>query len=248
MVYDILIDGKFLYTANKASDDITVYDMETKQKKDIKSGGAGPVALSIYPEKKKLYAANITSSNVSVIDLNALTVEAKIETGKWPSYLYLAPDKKYLYVTCQYTNTIELIDTEKERNVLVTIPVGTSPVSIIPIGGKNLAIVHEWEYAFNNQSNIVIINRANYSVVKSILIDGGVYSGEMSKSKRYMFLTVPAKDKIIFMDIKNGEKVFEIQFKDDFPKWLALSPNGKTLYISAQHAQKIIIVKTNGLI
>jgi len=247
-VYDIVSNGKFIYSANKLSNSITVYNTETKQKTDIKSVGAGPVAMAIYPERKKLYVANITGSNVAIIDLNSLTVESRISTGKWPSYLYLASDKKYLYVTCQYTNTIEIIDTEKERNVLVTIPVGISPVSIIPIDEKNLAIIHEWEYAFNNQSNIVILDRKKYSVVKSILTDGGVSGGELSKSKKYLYLTVPAKDKIIFIDIRKGEKVFEIQLKDDFPKWLEISPNGKLLYVAAQHSKKIIVIRTNGLI
>ena len=79
-------------------------------------------------------------------------------------------------------------------------------------------------------------------------MDGGIYDGILSKSKKYLYVSVPLKDKLIFIDIQKRLKVHEILFENDTPKWIDVSKDGKTLFITGQHTKKLIMYEINGLI
>ena len=40
----------------------------------------------------------------------------------------------------------------------------------------------------------------------------------------------------------------EILFENDTPKWIDVSKDGKTLFITGQHTKKLIMYEINGLI
>ena len=70
----------------------------------------------------------------------------------------------------------------------------------------------------------------------------------LSKSKKYLYVSVPLKDKLLFIDIKKRQKVYEMNFENDTPKWIDLSADGKTLYITGQHTKKLIMLEVNDLL
>ncbi len=250
MPVDMLINNNTLYTANKSSNTVTIHNLETGKGVNIDSGGAYPCSLAVNLQKNRLYAANLGSNNVSVIDLGAPTINVvkTIPVGKWPSDLYLSPDNRYLYVCCKYTNTIQVIDAEKEQPIFTKVDTGISPSKMVPLNSHDIAIINEWEYAFNHQSTIIVFDRINYSLEYDIMVEGGIFDAALSRSKRFMYITVPLKDKVVFVDLKKRRTVYELEFRDDTPRWLALSPDKKTLYVACQHTQKIFTVSLNGML
>jgi hypothetical protein len=123
---------------------------------------------------------------------------------------------------------------------------GISPTKILPLNNKELAILNEWEYVFNLKSTIIIFDMYNYKINDSIKVDGGIFDGTLSKSKKYIYVSVPAKDKILFVNIKSKQKVHELNLEDDIPRYLAISEDGKQLFISAQNSKKLIIIDLKG--
>lgn len=240
--FDIKYFNKKLFISNYLGNSITIYNIEDGSAQNIQSGGLNPCGLEINKERKLIYVANMSSNNVTVIDINEKKIKTKIATGKWPSDLYLSQDNKYLYVTCKYTNTIEIIDVENEKHIFTKVQTGISPTRILPLNNKELVILNEWEYVFNLKSTIIIFDRANYKVNNSIKVDGGIFDGVVSKSKKYIYVSVPAKDKILFVNVKSKRKVHDLNLEDDIPKYLAISEDGKQLFISAQNSKKLIIV------
>lgn len=65
---------------------------------------------------------------------------------------------------------------------------GISPTRILPLNNKELVILNEWEYVFNLKSTIIIFDRADYKVNNSIKVDGGIFDGVVSKSKKYIYV------------------------------------------------------------
>ncbi len=244
---DLLLDGKRLYISSMAGGSITAYNIDTKKTWPIKIGGQGQSALALSKDCGKLYATNMKSSSVSVLDLTSLKVTNKITTGRWPSDITVSPDGKYLYVICQYTNTFEVVDLDSEQPVLTKINTGVSPVSMALIGKNKVAVVNEWEYAANHKSAVVIIDtKDGYNVEKSLLVDGGVYCGLTSKSREYIMLSVPSKDKVIFVNLRTGKKKYELYFKDYYPKYMTLSPGGGMLFVACPQAKKIMLINIAG--
>lgn len=176
MPVEIILSGKKIYTANKMSNSVTIYDTEKPAGISVASGGTYPSALALDAVNNKLYVANMGSNNVAVIDLSApgARVKALIPTGKWPSDLYLAPDNRYLYVCCKYTNTVQIIDTERGLLVFTKIDTGISPSQLVPLNKKEIAIINEWEYTYNHSSSIIVFNRISYDLEYDMTIDGGI--------------------------------------------------------------------------
>ncbi len=245
---EILIKNNRLYSANERNASVTVYDPASGTAESMSSGGEYPSALALNPEKNLLYVANTGSSNVAIIDLNARSVKKRIQTGKWPSDLYLTPDYKSLFVSCKYTNTVQLIDTQRERSLFTRIETGVSPVQLIPLDRRHLAIINEWEYSFIQQSAINIFDMKNYGLNATIRVDGGIFNGVLSRSGKYLIVSVPLKDRIIFVDIKKRQTAHTMALPDQGPRWLALSKDGSRLYVAAQHSKKFIIISLNDFI
>ena len=243
---DIKYFNKKIFISNYLGNSITIYNPEDDTSQNIQSGGLNPCDIEINKEKRLIYVANMSSNNVTVIDLNGNKIKTKISTGKWPSDLYLSQDNRYLYVTCKYTNTIEIIDAENEKHIFSKVQTGISPTKIIPLNNKELAVLNEWEYVFNLKSTIIIFDMYNYKVNDSIKVDGGIFDGTLSKSKKYIYISVPTKDKILFVNVKSKQKVHELNLEDDIPRYLAISEDGKQLFISAQNSKKLIIIDLKG--
>lgn len=245
---EILVKNNFVYSANKGSSNITIYDLLNDETVNIKSGGQYPSALALNNAKKLLYVANIGSSNICIVDIMNKEIKSKINTEKWPADILITKDNKYLYVPCRYTNVIQLIDVEKERCLFTKIEAGISPTQLIELNKRYIAIINEWEYSFNQQSTINIFDKKEYTLKYNIMVDGGIFRGALSKSKKYLYVTVPTKDKIIFVDINKKSKIFEITKKDATPKYIAVSLDGADIFVSCQTSKEIIKIKANDLL
>jgi YVTN family beta-propeller protein len=240
MPSDIKVKDKLVFIANAGPGSVTMHNFKTKKTETIDAGGAGTCSVIYNKEKGLIYAANTGSNNVSIIDLKTMKVKKKIPTGKWPSYLYYPPGRS-LYVVCKYTNTIEIIDTEKEQHVFTQINAGMSPVKLIPLGSRIISILSEWEY-YNSQTAIIFFDRKNLELVRSINVNGSIFDGLLSKSRRYFYLSDPVNERVVVVDIKSKEKNCEIKLQGDTPKWLALSPDGLRLYVACQGSKKIKVI------
>jgi YVTN family beta-propeller protein len=245
---EILVKNGRVYVANEKGASVTVYDPVSDTAETFDCGGEYPGALALNAEKNLLYVANTGSSNVAVIDLKARAVKNRIITGRWPSDLYLSQDNKVLYVACKYTNTVQMIDAEKEEFLFTRIETGVSPVQLISLDKRYMAIINEWEYAFNQQSAILVFDKKDYDVESSIRVDGGIFNGALSKSRKYLFISEPQKDRVVFVDVRKKQAVHSMEFKDCAPRWLALSKDGRELYISAPGTKKVITVAVNGFL
>ncbi|MBP7792895.1 MAG: beta-propeller fold lactonase family protein [Candidatus Goldbacteria bacterium] len=245
---DILVKGNYVYSANKSSSDVTIHNLSDNETTNIPSGGQNPSALALNGEKKLLYVANTGSSNISIIDIQGKRIKSKINTEKWPADILITNDNKYLYVPCKYTNVIQLIDAEKERCLFTKIDAGISPAQLLKLNKRQIAIINEWEYSFNQQSTINVFDTKDYAIKYNIRVDGGIFRGALSRSKKYLYLTVPAKDKIIFVDVKKRSKIFEITKKDTAPKYIAVSPDGTDVFVSCQTSKEILRIKVNDLL
>ncbi len=242
----ILARGNMIFIANEKNASVTFYNRALDTAESIDCGGEYPFDLEYNQAKDLLYVSNTGSGNVAVISVRARAVKNRIQTGKWPSGLYLTPDARHLYVACKYTNTVQMIDTENERMLFTKIDAGVSPVQLVPLGSGRIAIINEWEYSFNQKSSILLFNTGDYSIKSAIGTEGGIEHAVLSKSRKFMYVSVPLKDKVIFIDMEKGRVDHSIYLRNAVPKWLALSRDGSELYVSAPNAGRIYTIELNG--
>jgi len=246
---DIIKQDKKIISADRLSGTVTVYDTVSKETYSISTGGQFPAAVVYDAKKGLIYSANMGSSSISVIDTAQKKVTGKIQSGRWPSSLFLSPDGKYLYITCKYTNTIEVAETEKRQIVFTRAQTGTSPVALLQLNKKELAVVNEWEYSYNGKGSVTVFDMVQYRITESIIVPGGPSAGAVSRSRRHIFLSVPLKDEVVSVNVKTGRTEHTIKFESGaLPGNMAFSKDGRKLFVASRKADKITVIQVNGLI
>lgn len=246
---DIIKQDKKIITADRLSGTVTFFDTAAKEGYSVSTGGQYPSAVAYDAKKGLIYASNMGSSAVSVIDAAQKKVTGRIESGRWPSALYLSPDGRYLYIACKYTNTIEVAETEKRQIVFTRAQTGTSPVALLLLNKRELAVVNEWEYSYNGKGSVTVFDMEKYRITDSMIVPGGPFGGAVSRSKRHIFLSVPLKDEVVSVNVKTGETEYSVKLKPgSLPGSIAVSRDGRRLYAASRTEDKIIVIQVNGLI
>ena len=127
---DVSMDGNTLVAANFENDSISVVDTPTRQVvKEIKffepggtvATGEFPFDVAIVSDKKtgaakKVFVSSQRDDEVLAVDLET-DVVTRIPVGVLPSRMLLSPDQTRLYVANSESDTISVIDAQKERVV-----------------------------------------------------------------------------------------------------------------------------------
>ncbi len=107
--------GKFLYTANGASNSVSVVDIEQAQEIAKIKVGKVPHGIAISTDGKKVYIANSESDSVSVIDTVSRQVIKNINIGQEVAHLETTPKGNELWVNSESAKAIFVVDTQTDE-------------------------------------------------------------------------------------------------------------------------------------
>ncbi len=124
-------DGRLLFVANFASDEISVIDTATHRTTKKFYGGHEPVGIAITPDADKIFVTNLAGGLVKVINAKTYEIEDDIKVGDTPSNITISPRGRQAFVT-NYgrgkIGRIDFIDTSTHR-VLGEVEVGVRPLA-----------------------------------------------------------------------------------------------------------------------
>ena len=111
--FGITIDaaGKRAYTANVASDDVSIIDIASGKLIGTVPVGHRPYAVALAGQHA--YVTNQYASTLSVIDIGSLKVVQTIAVGDHPEGIAADPAGANVYVACWFDNVLMRIDTAK---------------------------------------------------------------------------------------------------------------------------------------
>lgn len=142
--------GKFVYTANYASNNISGFQINNYpavgltplQYSPFAAGGVNPKAIAVRVDGTYLYSANEGSNNISIFKIATgqttdpdgfLIPSGTIPVGQKPNGIAVSPDGQYLFITNHDSNDISLIKT------FIPIPVHL-PIGNVGLSGSPTAI------------------------------------------------------------------------------------------------------------
>lgn len=100
-------DDKYVLVSCRKSNDVRVFDVQTRHFIQTIPVGLGPLALEVSPDGRWCYVPNWGSNSVSVIDMTTRTVVKTIpNVGAQPHKLDFTADGHYCYVTNESTNGV----------------------------------------------------------------------------------------------------------------------------------------------
>lgn len=246
----------YAYVANWDMNSLSVVDTETKQVTASIDVGPRPSGIAALPDGSKLYVSNAgddgsigeqVDGDVSVVDTKTNTVTATLRAGQYP---YSAISSRFgtrVYVTssngADKAGLVTVLDTRTDE-VVTTVPVGTAPTyqSLSPDGSRL--------YVSNfGESSVSIMDTRTNRVLDTVAVPGiGVGGSAVSPFGDKLYVVTYSSnpegpDTISVINTRSREVTGSIPVSR-FPFGIALSPDGRKLYVPAQGGNDVSVVDT----
>ncbi|MFH2204775.1 MAG: beta-propeller fold lactonase family protein [Elusimicrobiota bacterium] len=260
---DILLapDGKRAYAVNHTSGTVSVLDVAGREALYEIYVGSAPAQAALAPDGRVLYVTRRYADDVAVVDLKKRRVMRSLRTGLEPYGLLLSADGKRLYVANSQSDSVSIIDVESGETV-VEAPVKREPrfIAATP-DGKKLIVAN------GLGRGVSILDAADGRVLehRSLSRASNLRQLAVSPDGRWAYVNhVVGHDEVPTLQLErgwinsNGFSVLDLSkpghrvtlLLDHLldgaanPWGMALSADGKRLYISLSGAHEIAIVDT----
>jgi YVTN family beta-propeller protein len=227
-------DGRWLYTANFGSDDVTIVDLDEHLHTVAASAGRGPILPTVGPDGTQAWVPSRADSTVAVVRSDGSTV-ARIRVGLSPHDIEISPDGRWAYQPNQAEGTVTVIDT-RTLQVEATVAVGMGPCHV--------AFSPDSAYGFvaNTVSDeISVVKVADHEVVRTLVGGSGTHVPLVTPDGRWLVAADFVSDDIFVWDAVTFEPVAVIPV-GRYPHGLALSPDSRTLVVSHTGGSAVSLV------
>lgn len=126
----LLVDDNFLYVAEQGSNNIGIYDINSRQTLKRLTVGFGPRRL--LKKDNTLYVSNYRSRSVSLVLARQQRVARSIAVGSAPLEMAASDRRKWLYVAAQDGGVVSVIDQTSNR-LAATIELGSTPADLLVV-------------------------------------------------------------------------------------------------------------------
>ncbi|MBV9874874.1 MAG: beta-propeller fold lactonase family protein [Verrucomicrobia bacterium] len=237
---------------------ISVISTATKTVVKNISAGSNPNGFAITPDGKQLYVCNpglgFNDGAVTIIDLSTDQIQKTIAIPGSPVNVMISPDGKSVYVIANY-NERGYLD---RKGFVVKIDVASQTVLALLGGGRvktisgALAISPNSEtlYVGEGSSDVLALNPdtgetkrtlvifSPYARKRAFRLDGI----QLSSNGRYLFVAESGQHAITAVNAWKGEQVASVMVGRE-PIDIAVSPDGKYLYVANSERGTVSIVK-----
>lgn len=190
--------------------------------------------LAHHPEKSLLFAASRTNSYVVVFDTATGDVIARIDTEMNPYELAITPDGKTLYVSNWGSDSVSVIDTET-YSLRRTIPVGDNPNDLALAKDGRLFV------CCASDNSVVVIDpekgRPTETIVTSLYPQAPEGSTPnalaLDQSQNILYIANADNNNVCVVSVEEPGECTVLGFLPVgwYPSSVAVSANGKTLYV-----------------
>ena len=235
------VDGKSITVINtKTNEIVKTIDLE---------GSLKPHGIFAFPRSDKVGVITDVSNDLLVVDIETGNVEKKIPTHQNMGHLLvLHPNKPIAYVTNVNSNSVSVVDLERDE-VIKTIPcgLGTEGIDITPDGSEI------W-VSNNDDNSIDIINADNYQITHTLSAGEDPSRLKFSPDGRYCLVTNAGDGSIIVYDRDSKAQVKTINipgkhgtlekilYHSPRPVGILMHPNGLYAFVANSNADQIVVI------
>ncbi len=152
-------DGRFVASADKDADQVSVFDAETLHLLHRIAVGIRPFGLRFAPNGL-LFVGNVGSNDISLLDAESGKILATVPVGERPYGIAFANNRAF--VTNQYANTLTVISLDT-LELEATIDVGEYPEGIDVTAEGDVLVIANW---FDN--TVSFVDPDTLSVIRTL--------------------------------------------------------------------------------
>jgi YVTN family beta-propeller protein len=249
-------DGKFLYVVNSFSSDISVIDLNTGEERKRLTAGNNPTGAQLSPDGKSLFVTSRratiapygepVSTELTLVDENTQIIRERrnIESAYMMENVSFTPSGDLAFITMirpknlvpsiqveqGWMMTYGIVVIEQKENGRVIQLLLDEPNSYYS-DPFDIVITPDGKKAFVSHSGVNIISVIDIDSIRSLIAVStseklNTYSNDLGISSRY-----------VLQRIQTGVD----------PKGMALSPDGKLLYVAEQLEDRIAVINTESM-
>lgn len=202
-----------------------------------------------FPEINKVGVIDYVNNNLLVLNIENDSIEKQVQTKQKKSHLLaLHPNKSMAYVTNMKSNSVSVIDLNKNKVVKI-IPCGLTTESIdITPDGSEIWVTNK------NENSITIIDTSTYEVMDILptgneplklkfSIDGRYCLVANAKDGNISVYQQDSKKQIKTITIRGKNKLLErILYHTPRPINILMHPNGLFAFVSNSNAHEIEVI------
>ncbi len=219
-------DGKRIFVSGGDKGDLHVFnyaDGKASVDKSVKpSPDATPVflaSIAVHPATGKLYICNEANHEIWVVNPDTLALETTIPVGQHPHTCVFGADKRHLYVSNWGSRSVSIVDTDKNRRVRdITVGLRPNDLAVAPDGRLFVAC--------SGDNTVQVIQTR--SVEKA---------GDAASPARRLW---DGTREII------STSLYPQSPEGSTPSAVAVSPDGKTLFIANADNNNVMVVDITG--
>ena len=220
-------DGKRMYVSNRWDDSVSVVDVASMQVARIFPVGDDPHAMVTDVTGRYLYVTNMAENDISVIETDNCTEVKRLLAGMYPFDIAKSSDERYIYVANQLSNLV---------------PFRTPPIlELTIIDAERQLVVDRRNFFSTVIGQGVVVSPDNRFVVvalelpKNLIPETQIYQGWMV-THGFTITETGQKGRTAYLLLDEPH----LYYAD--PYGIALSPDGRYLYISSSGVDIVSVV------
>ena len=236
-------DGRWLYVANFQAGTLAVVSTRSGRVIATIPVAAAPFGVAVTPDGASIVVTDTASNEVSIVDTAARRVVARAPAGLQPTGIAITPDGQLACVADYGAATVAVIDiaTGLRRAIILTDYPTMQSITIAQETGIGYAASYlpGWATRFNTNTlarSGLSLTPQDRTEALAITPDGSmVYAAGHSADS--------VAGKVAAIRIENSQTLAKIS-TGDLPAALALSADGRTLYVANAGSNSLSIVDT----
>ena len=231
-----------VYVSSEKDNSIQVFDTQGVRVAAI-SVCKRPRHMQFSPDHRQIYVSCGDSNQMGVVDVASAKMTGTVALGESPEIFDLSPDGKVAYVSIEDENVMAAYDLQSKAK-LFEVKTGGEPEGILVMPDGKQA------YVTSEVANVVhLVDIAQRKVVKNIRVGNRPRRFVLAAGGKELWVSneLGASVSIVNTDDQSVKQTLEFKVKgmrasDITPVGMALSPDGKTVWVAlgrANHAAEV---------
>jgi YVTN family beta-propeller protein len=250
IVSTLLSTSVRVYVANSEGSDVTVIDPVTNTVAETIQVSLHPHGIVPAIDKKRFFISSEGDNVLDVVERSSGKVIRRVPLGTRPNNVAITPDGKRVYICIRQDSVVDVVDTASLEKVK-SIPVGEYPHNVYmtadgkymlatALGGKNITAID-----VRTEKPAFVIDTAG--VPRPVTMENGPGGTPLrlfvQLSNFHGFEVIDYASRKVVEKIKLPEAPPDAKplIADTFSHGMALSPDGKTLWVNSMLANSVSI-------
>jgi YVTN family beta-propeller protein len=234
-----------VFVGDRANDRVVAFNARTLEVDGVVPTGAGVFHMWADPQSKQLWVVGDEDNTLTVVDPKRLEVIATVPVeGGTPHDMIVGPHGEYAYTTV-------FVGSDEEADQVVQYSTETfEEVSRADVGeDPHLSLAHQHDMLYvpsQGSDAVLVLNRVTLEEITALDVPGAHGAGMTRNGKLFYTTNLPGggTDGLFAIDTQTNTVLGSTDTPDTVPHNIALTPNGRKLYVTHSGANNTVTVYT----